>query len=120
MSTRTILSILTTVILTGYFLPARAQEVSIPDPGLNAAIRQTLQKPDGPLTEQDLLGLTQLNAGGRSITSVQGLEAALNLRTLDLDNNAVTNFPIAGVLTNLAILNLFNNHLTNFILSNAL
>jgi len=37
-----------------------AQEVTIPDPGLNAAIREALDKPIGPLTEQDLLSLTNL------------------------------------------------------------
>jgi len=35
--------------------------VSIPDPGPNAAIREALQKPTGPLAEQDLLNLTVLN-----------------------------------------------------------
>jgi len=35
--------------------PSRAQEGSIPDPGLNAALRLALQKQSGPLTEQDLM-----------------------------------------------------------------
>jgi len=97
---------------------ARAQEVVIPDPGLNAAIREALQIPAGPLTTQDLLGLTQLNAGGRNIRSVVGLEAARNLRILDLDGNSLTNFPIADALPNLTILDLFHNDLTSFVLSN--
>src|SRR5262245_8028250 len=117
---RIISYIVAALTLTGLALSARAQEVSFPDPGLNAAIRQALQKPTGPLTAQDLLTLTNLNAGGRSISSVQGLEAARNLRILDLDNNSVTNFPLASVLTNLTILDLFNNHLTNFVPSNDL
>jgi hypothetical protein len=33
---------------------AHAQGVCIPDQGLDAAIREALQKPTGPLTEQDL------------------------------------------------------------------
>ncbi|HTD89014.1 MAG TPA: hypothetical protein VK850_20780, partial [Candidatus Binatia bacterium] len=57
---------------------ALAQEVSIPDPGLNAAIRAAIQKPAGPLTQQDMLGLTNLSAGGRNISSVEGLQAARN------------------------------------------
>jgi formylglycine-generating enzyme required for sulfatase activity len=107
-------------ILSCFVFLAGAQEVSIPDPGLNAAIREALQKSSGPLTEQDLLSLTNLSAGGRSISSVQGLEVARNLRILDLDNNSITNFSFAGALTNLTILDLFNNHLTSFVLSNAL
>ena len=48
--------------LAAPLISSRAQEVSIPDPGLNAAILAALQKPSGPLTEQDLLSLTNLNA----------------------------------------------------------
>ena len=107
-------------ILTCFVFSSGAQEVTIPDPGLNAAIRQALQKPNGPLTEPDLLGLTFLSAGGRSISNVTGLEFARNLSILDLDHNSITNFPIAGALTNLTILDLFENQLTGFVLSNSL
>jgi len=48
-------------------LSVSAEEVSVPDPGLNAAIRQALQKPDGPLTDQDLLSLTNLDASRRKV-----------------------------------------------------
>src|SRR5499433_1857692 len=95
--------------MTCVLLSAGAQEVSIPDPGLNAAIRQALQKPSGPLTEQDLLSLTNLSAGGRNISSVEGLEFARNLRILDLGNNSITNFTIASALTNLDTLFLNGN-----------
>src|SRR5437870_3192223 len=61
-----------------------AQEVSIPDPGLNAAIRDELQKSAGPLTAQDLLSLTNLYASGRGVTSLEGLQAAHDLITLNL------------------------------------
>ncbi|MFO1512870.1 MAG: SUMF1/EgtB/PvdO family nonheme iron enzyme [Verrucomicrobiota bacterium] len=106
--------------MTGLLVSALAQEVAIPDPGLNAAVRAALLKPVGPLTEPDLLSLNLLSAGGRSITNVQGLEAARSLSILDLDANAITNFSIAGVLTNLTILDLFQNQLTSFTLSNAI
>ena len=53
--------IIATLILIGFVASTRAQEVSIPDAGLNAAIREALNKPIGPLTEQDLLTLTNLN-----------------------------------------------------------
>ncbi|HTH48812.1 MAG TPA: hypothetical protein VMB21_14965 [Candidatus Limnocylindria bacterium] len=108
------------VMLTCLVFLAGAQEVPIPDPGLNSAIRQALQKPDGPLTESDLLNLTNLSAGGRDIRSVAGLEAARNLRVLDLDANSITNFAIADALTNLTILDLFGNRLTSFALTNPL
>ncbi len=119
MNPRTLFSILVTVIFIRFAASVCADEVSIPDPGLNAAIREALQKPSGLLTESDLVGLTNLSAGGRNIRSVEGLESARNLKILDLDSNSLTNFPIADGLTNLTILDLFNNHLTNFSLSNA-
>ena len=120
MKSRAFFALCAVGILTCFFVSSSgAQEVTIPDPGLNAAIRQALQKPNGPLTEQDLLSLTNLLAGHRNISSVEGLEPARNLRILDLDANSLTNFPIADALTNLTILDLFGNHLVNFVLSNA-
>src|SRR3954468_16087536 len=120
MNLRTIFQIFSTLILAAHLAPARAQEVLIPDPGLNAAIRETLKKPLGPLTPQDLLTLTNLSASGRNISSVAGLEAARNLQSLALDSNSLTNFPIASALMNLTNLDLFDNLLTSFVLSNAL
>ena len=117
-------------------LPATAQEIVIPDPGLNAAIREKLQKPTGPLTELDLLSLTNLDAPNRNIKGIDGLEAASNLISLGLERNGLTNFALPSQLTNLTTLDLsFNsiaqcfipieatnltsifleeNHLTNF------
>ena len=68
--------VLTMLLLTSFRAASQAQEVSILDPGLNAAIREVLQKPNEPLTEQDLLRLTDLKARARNISSIQGLEAA--------------------------------------------
>ena len=42
--------VLTLLALSGFMGATLAQEVSIPDPGLNAAIREALQQPIGPLT----------------------------------------------------------------------
>jgi hypothetical protein len=90
-----------------------AVEVSVPDPELNDAIRQTLQKPVGPLTEQDMLSLTALNACCRNVTNLQGLEAARALTLLSLDHNLLTDFSIADGMTNLLRLDLSFNSLTN-------
>src|ERR1043165_6339669 len=112
----TIRFLLIALTLIGHAAAMLAQEVSIPDPGLNAAIREALNKPVGPLTEQDLLGLTSLSAISRGISSVQGLGTARNLNALDPDSNSLTNFDVAGALTNLNTLDLFNNRLTKFVL----
>ena len=93
-----------------------AQNISIPDPGLDAAIRFTLQKTNGPLTAQDLLSLSQLQAGNRNISDLAGLDAARNLTLLNLSGNSVTNFTLPGTLTNLAILDLSFNPLAQCII----
>lgn len=95
---------------------ASAQEVTIPDPGLNSAIREALQKPTGPLTQSDLLSLTNLLAGHRNISSVEGLENARNLRILDLDGNSITNFNLPAELMKLTQLDLSTNQLTELTL----
>lgn len=103
------------LVLAGFMPAAFTQTVTLPDPGLNAAVREALQKPAGPLTRQDLLGLTVLNAHDRNITSLAGLEAASNLSTLLLFGNHLTSFS-QPMLTNLVVLDLSRNSLTNLTL----
>src|SRR5262245_32437964 len=110
---RTISYIIPVLTLTGFMLSARAQGVSVPDPGLNIAIRETLQKPIGQLTDQDLLSLTSLNASGRNVSSLEGLQAARNLVVLNLQSNRLTNLTFPSGLTKLIDLNLNFNPLTN-------
>lgn len=102
---------------------ASAQEVNIPDPNLNAVVRATLQKTVGPLTPQDLLGLTNLLGTFRNITNLQGLGAARNLEMLLLDDNHISALPASNELTNLArlqVLDLSENDFTNLALPNGL
>src|SRR5882672_5671397 len=95
---RNVHHLISTLVLTGFMVSAHAQEVSIPDPGLNAAVRAALQKPSGPLTEQDLLTLTNLDASRRNVRSIAGLEAARNLASLNLQINRLTNFSLPSEL----------------------
>ena len=94
--------------------------MSTPDPDLNAAIREALQKPIGPLTEEELLNLTVLNACCRNVRGLQGLETARNLATLYVMFNQLTNVSIASGLTKLTTLDLSFNPLTNFFLPTGL
>src|SRR5204863_126239 len=80
---KTVFHTVWTLLLTTAITSTPAQEISIPDPGLNAAIRGALLKPFGPLVQQDLLLLNELDACCRNITTLQGLEAAGNLIALD-------------------------------------
>ena len=113
---RTIIYIIPTLLLTCITTSALAQALSIADPGLDAAIRAALQKPNGPLTEQDLLSLTNLDASNRNISNADGLDAARNLLSLDLSKNNLSSFALSAGLTNLNSLFLVKNSLTNFVL----
>ena len=73
-------------------------EVSIPDANLKAAINQQLAKQtgsqradDAAVTEDDMASLTELVAENAGITDLTGLEKAVNLETLDLSGNDLSN-----------------------------
>jgi hypothetical protein len=89
------------------------QTVSIPDPGLQAAIRLALGKAIGDITVADMQSLTLLNASSRGVKSTEGLGAAVNLVSLWLSDDLVTNFSGLGGLDKLAELNLCCNQLTS-------
>lgn len=121
------------LVVTSFAANVQAQEVTIPDPGLNAAIRETLGKPSVTITVQDMEALRELDAslsrrgGSGPIQSLQGLDAAKNPTSLNLEGDCflrvecipgikLTDFaPLAG-LTNLTSLNLGGNQLTGLTL----
>ena len=92
---------------------------SLPDPGLQRAVAQALGKAPGSVTEADLRALTSLNADSFGVTSLAGLEAALNLEWLTLSGNApaagdepLDLSPVAG-LPSLTYLDLSDNALVD-------
>src|ERR1044071_3153933 len=111
MKFRTVLRVVQALFFAGLLAPVLAQDVSIPDPGLDAAIRAALQKPFGPLNEQDMLSLANLDASRRNGGSIEGLEAAHNLVSLDLQINRLTNFSVPTTLRYLSVLDLSANSL---------
>lgn len=87
--------------------------VTFPDAGLEAAVREALDKPIGDITAADMATITGLNASERGITSLEGLEYAVNLILLGLWGNQVADLtPLAG-LTNLTWLDLDGNQVTD-------
>src|SRR5436190_5869729 len=101
-----------TLALTSFVSSLAAQEAVIPDPGLNAAIKEELNIIFGQINEQDLLSLTSLFAGDRNIRQTDGLEGAVNLTFLDLDSNLLTNFALPSGFTSLTTLDVSFNALT--------
>ena len=84
--------------------------VSIPDPNLEAAIRQAI---GDVITTHTLQNLTHLTAEKRQIEDLTGLEHAHNLRSLNLQRNAISDIsPLSG-LTQLTVLLLALNNISD-------
>ena len=86
------------------------QSVNIPDSNLLRVIETELGKtPGDTITATDMQDIKDLNAKGKSIINLTGLELAINLETLDLSNNQISDVnPLAG-LTKLKVLDISNN-----------
>jgi internalin A len=91
-------AILLAFILSLAGLPAKAQVVNFPDPNLEQAVRDALNIPSGPITQSNMLTLTNLYAASLGITNLIGLNTASNLLALDVSFNQLTNMsPVAGL-----------------------
>ena len=89
---------------------ATAQAVNIPDSKLRAAIETALGKAAGtPITRAEMANLTSLQSRYNDIRQLTGLESAINLETLDLYGNAVSDISALAALTQLTTLNLGYN-----------
>src|SRR5690606_32139827 len=89
------------------------EAVTLSDPNLDAAVRQILELGDAPVTEEAIRGLSRLGAPEAGITSLEGLEHAVNLEELFLPDNAVRDLqPLAG-LSDLRRLDLSGNGLSD-------
>jgi len=86
--------------------------VSFPDAVLKEAVEHALGLVDP--TPTDMLGLESLTPVGISaIRNLTGLEYALNLQTLNLNNHQICDLsPLSG-LTQLSYLNIHENYLTD-------
>jgi internalin A len=117
MKTRIIVKSLAVVGIITLLLAAvatvTAQTVNFPDPNLEAVVREALPNPTGPISTDDMLTLTNLNANGRDIHDLTGLETALNLQDLQVEWNPITNHTAISALTNLVSLSVSANGTPN-------
>ena len=81
-------------------LSTSAQTVNIPDANLRAAIAEALDKaPNARITADEMATLRELNALSMDIKNLAGLEAAVNLEGLGLNNNIISDIsPLAGLI----------------------
>ena len=105
---------------------ASAQPVSIPDPNLRLAITEALGKaPGATITTAEMATLSELTAHNANISDLTGLEAATNLKRLDLgaafvaaegrltNSSSISDLsPLSG-LTNLTRLHLDGNNISD-------
>jgi Prenyltransferase and squalene oxidase repeat len=89
---------------------ASRDRVDVTDAALRTAINTSLGRGAlDQLNKGELAQLTSLNISGQGVTSLNGLQFAVNLTNLNASNNAITDTtPLAG-LTNLAVKDLNGN-----------
>ncbi len=75
-------------------------------PDLEKAVRETLHLPSGVLTPEHLCHLTELNVHYKFLTTLEGLEFAVNLQKLVASGNSITNIAPLATLFSLAKLDL--------------
>jgi uncharacterized protein (TIGR03067 family) len=83
------------------------------DKNLEAAVRAVLQEPSAALTDEKLLNVYILEAPGKNITNLKGLEKCRNLALLKLTNNPVADLTSLKDLTNLQSLDLANTKVSD-------
>ena len=87
--------------------------VTFPDPGLEAAIRDAIDKPAGDIYNSDLETLTYLHAGGMNIYDLSGLEYCINLEDAYIRDNHISDLQPLANLTSLQNINAYGNEISN-------
>ncbi|PZE20020.1 leucine-rich repeat domain-containing protein [Paenibacillus xerothermodurans] len=87
--------------------------VEFPDVNLEGAVREALQKPTGAITQEEIARLTELNASGRAIRDLTGIEHATGLKSLNLSDNEIGDVSQLGALAELETLILNGNGLSD-------
>jgi internalin A len=105
------------VSLLTLLIPAslvRADTVVVfPDLNLEAAIRQAIEKPTGDIYESNLATLTDLDANGRGITDLDGLQYCVGLVHLNIYQNQISDITPLDGLTALTELGLDWNEISD-------
>ena len=86
--------------------------VTIPDSALEVALRNALNKPEGPIYKSDLESLTYLDLTEKNISDISALSGLTNLWLLDLTDNNISDISALSGLTNLEWLDLDDNPLS--------
>ena len=103
----------------GFLSPGHPDKViKFADKVMERRIRESLNKPDGPITALDAAGLDNLNLSnewqetfpkGSQIVKLNGIEYFINLRSLDISWNKIKDIKNLAGLTRLTYLRAFGN-----------
>ncbi|MFC1718547.1 leucine-rich repeat domain-containing protein [Candidatus Poribacteria bacterium] len=106
-------SLLTILVLLWFICihSTNAVDVIIPDPNLEAALRDALNKPEGPITDTDLATLTTFVAEHKGIAVLTGMEYCITLNLLNLNDNTISDISPLANLTNLSYLSIWKNQI---------
>ena len=110
-SLKVLLFSLVFALVTMIFITASAEVVNFPDPKLEMVLRLHLGNPEGPITDDDLAGLSELNAYKRDISNLSGIERCVNLEALDLSGNKISDINSLRELIDLRHLFLMYNQI---------
>ncbi|MEO0853268.1 MAG: leucine-rich repeat domain-containing protein, partial [Cyanobacteria bacterium J06648_11] len=83
--------------------------VSFSDRELEQVVLEALGQSSGPVTRADAESLTFLNAAGRGLDSLEGIEALTSLTGLDLFDNNLTDLRPLATLSSLTALDIGSN-----------
>jgi uncharacterized repeat protein (TIGR02543 family) len=87
--------------------------VNFPDPNLEAVVRASLDKTTGDVTSEDMKSLISLNGNNVNIIDLTGLEYAINLEKLFMQNNMISDISPINKMTNLKQILLQHNMIDN-------
>src|SRR5208282_1125726 len=105
--------ILFPVVVLWHLGAAPAAAIAIPDKNLEAALRAVLHETKAELTEEKLANVYFLEAPGKSIRDLSGLEKCKNLALLKLSNNQISDLRPLKDLKNLQSLDLAGNKIAD-------
>ena len=91
-----------------------SQKVTFSDPNLEKAVRERIDKPEGPIFTSELKGIIAFTAIGLNITDLEGLENLVNLESLCLARNKISDVSPLASLNNLRTLVLFSNQISEW------
>jgi internalin A len=87
--------------------------ITFPDSNLEAAIRETLDKPTEDILNTDIENITELALNFKGLTSLEGIQHFTSLQTLYLAGNGITDLTPLQSLRNLQYLDISNNAITD-------